>query len=111
MQKSLSMNTPRAHHYLNLCLGIYLGFLMSIAIVISVVKTNVDMSPKMLQQFDRGIGSESRFVDSVCAEDVTRVEEIKAWRGTNARDMPKQQLTDILYRVVHLVEDLLLALQ
>ena len=97
VQKSPFMNTSRAYHYLNLCLFVYLGFIMSIAIVISVARTN------SVNNVERDFGSgrrESKFADSVCAEDVTRVEEIKAWRGANARDVPKQKLADILYRAI-----------
>ena len=94
------MNTSGAYHYLNLGLGIYLGFVMSVVTVISVVKTNSVNVLLKRAQIERDFGIESKFVDSICAEDLTRVEEIMSWKGTNARDAPKQKLTDVMYRVI-----------
>ena len=51
-------------------------------------------------QNERGLGSESKFADSICAEDLKRVEEIKAWSGANVRDVEKQKLTDIFYKAI-----------
>ena len=94
------MNTTTVQHYLNLCLGVYLGALVTVVVVASVARTGVVLSRQAPPQRSAATARESVFAATICAEDIARVEEIKAWKGANARDAPKQTITDILYRAI-----------
>ena len=97
------MNTTAVQHYLNLCLGVYLGALMTLVVVVSVARTGVVLGrppPPPRSAAAAAVARESVFAATICAEDIARVEEIRAWKGANARDAPTQKITDILYRAI-----------